>query len=69
MTEAAMPTRSGAASKSGADDSDLRHPRAALDEARAAVGRVDELPLSERGAVLAEVNELLVAELAAMDEA
>ncbi len=39
-----------------------------LEDARAQLARVDELPVSQRAQLLAAVNELMVAELAAMDE-
>lgn len=52
-----------------ADDSDAGLARTRVEEARADVERVDELPVAERAVVLAAVNDLVVAELAAMDEA
>lgn len=53
---------------SPADDSDAMPASSRLDEARARLGRVDELPVAERAVVLSAVNELLLTELAAMDE-
>ncbi|MFN2557075.1 MAG: hypothetical protein ABR592_09425 [Nitriliruptorales bacterium] len=39
-----------------------------LEDARAKLARVDDLPVSERVELLAAVNELIVAELTALDE-
>lgn len=66
MTES---LHSGAALTNGPEDSGVRPAPTSLEEARAHLARVDELPVSERAPILAAVNELLVAELAAMDEA
>ncbi|MDQ3932077.1 MAG: hypothetical protein M3252_04465 [Actinomycetota bacterium] len=58
-------------SGSGIEAGDTGGSRAAtgIDEARSHLAKVDELPVAERATVLAAVNELLVAELTAMDEA
>lgn len=68
MTDSGSSIQRGAASKTGVDSGAMLAPTP-LDEARAQLERVDELAVSERAAVLAAVNALLVAELAAMDEA
>ncbi len=39
-----------------------------VEDASAQLARVDELPVAERVRLLAAVNEVMVAELAAMDE-
>ncbi len=75
MTEAVQPAGRGAAGVAGKgappgpDHGGGLPAPASLAEAGAQLARLDELPLPERARLLAAINELLVAELAAMDEA
>ncbi len=68
MTDMEPSCGSGAASRSESVEGGSGPASGGIEDARARLARVDELPVSERAQLLAAVNELIVAELAAMDE-